>query len=112
MSAQAGVVRVIPQRVPVGDPGVRGDAADSGHYFAPFSGWVRQAAGELGGPVSPLGSLSRDIRGALKPGGLTILSGLLRTQERFVKAAYLARGFRLERRLHRDAWATLVLRKG
>ena len=59
----------------------------------------------------PLVSLSRDIRGALKPGGLTILSGLLRTQERFVKAAYLARGFRLERRLHRDAWATLVLRK-
>jgi ribosomal protein L11 methyltransferase len=59
----------------------------------------------------PLVFLARDIRGALKPGGLTILSGLLRTQERFVLAAYLARGFRLERRLHRDAWATLVLRR-
>ena len=59
----------------------------------------------------PLVSLSSDIKGALKPGGLTILSGLLRTQERFVRAAYLARGFRLQRRIHRDAWATLVLRK-
>ena len=57
----------------------------------------------------PLVGLAQDIRGALKPGGLVILSGLLRTQERFVRAAYLARGFRLQRRIHRDAWATLVL---
>jgi len=35
VSAQAGVVRVIPQRVPVGDPGVRGDAADGGHRVGP-----------------------------------------------------------------------------
>jgi ribosomal protein L11 methyltransferase len=60
----------------------------------------------------PLISLSQPIRRALKPGGLAILSGLLRTQERQVRAAYLSRGFRLERRLHRDAWATLVLRRG
>ena len=60
----------------------------------------------------PLVSLASDIKGALKPGGRVILSGLLRTQERFVRAAYLARGFRLERRLHRDAWATLVMRRG
>ena len=60
----------------------------------------------------PLVSLAQDIRGALKPGGIAILSGLLRTQERRVKAAYLSRGFRLKRRLHRDAWATLVLEKG
>ena len=59
----------------------------------------------------PLVSLSSDIKGALKPGGLTILSGLLRTQERFVRAAYLSRGYRLKRRIHRDAWATLVLRR-
>jgi ribosomal protein L11 methyltransferase len=57
----------------------------------------------------PLVALAQDIRGALRPGGLVILSGLLRTQERFVRAAYLARGFRLKRRIHRDAWATLVL---
>lgn len=59
----------------------------------------------------PLVSLSMPIRGALKPGGLVILSGLLRTQERFVKAAYLSHGFRLVRRIHRDAWCTLVMQK-
>ena len=59
----------------------------------------------------PLVSLAQDIRSALKPGGLVILSGLLRTQERYVRAAYLARGFRVRRRIHRDAWATLVLER-
>ena len=59
----------------------------------------------------PLVSLSQPIRRALKPGGTVVLSGLLRTQERFVRAAYLSRGFRLERRIHRDAWATLVMRR-
>ncbi len=60
----------------------------------------------------PLVGLAQDIRGALRPGGRVILSGLLRTQERFVRAAYLNRGFRLERRIRRDAWATLVLSRG
>lgn len=59
----------------------------------------------------PLVGLSQSIRGALKPGGLVILSGLLRTQERFVKAAYLSHGFRVVRRIHRDAWCTLVMQK-
>ena len=59
----------------------------------------------------PLVALAQDIKRALKPGGIAILSGLLRTQERRVLAAYASRGFRLERRLHRDAWATLVLRR-
>lgn len=60
----------------------------------------------------PLVALSSDIGRALRPGGLAVLSGLLRTQERRVLAAYLSKGFRLERRLHRDAWATLILRRG
>ena len=60
----------------------------------------------------PLVALAPAIRGALKPGGRAILSGLLRTQERQVRAAYLGRGLRLERRIHRDAWATLVMRRG
>jgi len=60
----------------------------------------------------PLVALSHDIKLALKPGGIAILSGLLRTQERRVLAAYTSKGFRLVRRLHRDAWATLVLRRG
>jgi ribosomal protein L11 methyltransferase len=57
----------------------------------------------------PLVALAQDIKQALRPGGMAILSGLLRTQERRVLAAYVSRGFRLERRLHRDAWATLSL---
>jgi ribosomal protein L11 methyltransferase len=59
----------------------------------------------------PLVRLSYDIARALKPGGVAILSGLLRAQARRVLAAYLSKGFALERRLGRDAWATLVLRK-
>jgi ribosomal protein L11 methyltransferase len=59
----------------------------------------------------PLVSLSQDIKNALRLGGVAILSGLLRTQERRVTAAYLSRGFRLERRIHRDAWSALVLRR-
>jgi len=57
----------------------------------------------------PLVALSQSIKGALRPGGIAILSGLLRTQERRVLAAYRSKGFRLKRRIHRDAWATLVL---
>lgn len=62
--------------------------------------------------AGPLVSLAQNIAVAVRPGGFVILSGLLRSQERRVRAAYLARGFRLARRLHRDAWATLVLRRG
>lgn len=60
----------------------------------------------------PLVALAQDIKAALRPGGIAILSGLLRTQERRIIAAYVSRGFRLERRLRRDAWSALVLRRG
>ena len=60
----------------------------------------------------PLVALSQDIKSALRPGGIAILSGLLRTQERRVFGAYRSKGFILVSRLHRDAWATLVLRRG
>lgn len=56
-------------------------------------------------------ALSQPIKIALEPGGLAILSGLLRTQERWVLAAYRSKGFHLVARLHRDAWATLVVRR-
>jgi ribosomal protein L11 methyltransferase len=59
----------------------------------------------------PLISLAQDIKNALVPGGTVILSGLLRTQERMVKAAYLSRGFKVVNRIHRDAWAALVLQR-
>jgi ribosomal protein L11 methyltransferase len=59
----------------------------------------------------PLVALAQDIKRALRPRGVAILSGLLRTQQRRVLATYTSRGFRLTRRIHRDAWATLVLRR-
>ena len=59
----------------------------------------------------PLVALSQDIKTALSLGGVAILSGLLRTQERRVTAAYTSRGFRLEKRIHHDAWSALVLRR-
>jgi ribosomal protein L11 methyltransferase len=60
----------------------------------------------------PLVFLAQDIKGALKPGGIAILSGLLRSQERQVRAAYQSRGFKVVRRIHRDAWCALVLKRG
>jgi ribosomal protein L11 methyltransferase len=59
--------------------------------------------------AGPLVGLAQDIRGALNPGGVAILSGLLRAQARTVRAAYVARGFRIRRRIDLDAWTTLVL---
>jgi ribosomal protein L11 methyltransferase len=61
--------------------------------------------------AGPLVALAQDIRGASAPGGLVILSGLLRSQAKRVRAAYLARGFAMVRRLDVDAWTTLVLRR-
>ena len=59
--------------------------------------------------AQPLVELAPDIHRALKPGGLAILSGLLRTQEQTVRAAYDAAGFTPAFHIHKDAWATLVL---
>ncbi len=59
----------------------------------------------------PLATLAQPIKRALKPGGVVILSGLLRAQARYVLAAYRSRSFILQRRLNRDAWTTLVLRR-
>ena len=59
----------------------------------------------------PLTRLAQAIKGATRPGGAVILSGLLRSQARYVLAAYRSRGFRLGRRLNRDAWTTLVLHR-
>ncbi|MGH6958558.1 MAG: 50S ribosomal protein L11 methyltransferase [Caulobacteraceae bacterium] len=59
----------------------------------------------------PLVRLAPAIARSLGPGAAVILSGLLRSQQRQVLAAYRAQGLRLERRLHLDAWTTLVLRR-
>jgi ribosomal protein L11 methyltransferase len=59
----------------------------------------------------PLIDLAGDIAGALGPGGVVILSGLLRSQARAVRAAYVARSFRAVRRIDIDAWTTLVMQR-
>ena len=79
------------------DPAVAGEAP----YDLVFANILAQ----------PLVELAPAIHGALKPGGLAILSGLLRTQEETVRAAYDAAGFEPHFHIHKDAWATLVLRR-
>lgn len=59
--------------------------------------------------AGPLIALAQDIKGVLRPKGIAILSGLLRSQARAVTAAYLSRGFRLMERRNRGEWTTLVL---
>lgn len=57
--------------------------------------------------MRPLIRLAPLLTRAVAPGGDVILSGLLRTQEPLVRAAYENRGLVLKRRLRREAWATL-----
>ncbi len=57
--------------------------------------------------MRPLIRLAPLLTRATAPGGDLILSGLLRTQEPLVRAAYENRGMILKRRLRREAWATL-----
>ncbi len=61
--------------------------------------------------ASPLIGLAPDIAKALKPAGVAILSGLLRTQADEVLEAYVGQGLRLESRIDHDAWSTLVVRQ-
>lgn len=61
--------------------------------------------------AQPLIELAPEIAAALRPGGAAVLSGLLRTQEEAVLAAYVAAGLSPDTPLHKDAWSTLVLRR-
>ncbi|QBX37654.1 50S ribosomal protein L11 methyltransferase [Brevundimonas sp. S30B] len=61
--------------------------------------------------AAPLVELAPEIAGALKSGGVAILSGLLRTQEERVLDAYRPLGFIVEQTIHHDAWSALALRK-
>lgn len=58
----------------------------------------------------PLMRMARAASLQLAPGGVLVLSGLLRSQERMVLAAHRAQGRYLIRRMHRDHWSVLVLR--
>jgi ribosomal protein L11 methyltransferase len=59
----------------------------------------------------PLIELASPIDALLRPGAHAILSGLLRSQEEEVLAAWTPLGFSVERVIHHDAWSALLLRK-
>jgi ribosomal protein L11 methyltransferase len=61
--------------------------------------------------ANPLVALSRDLSRAVAPGGLLVLSGLLRWQARRVEAAYRAHGLVISRRRLIGDWAALELRR-
>lgn len=61
--------------------------------------------------AGPLVDLAPSFTQAIAPGGNLLLAGLLETQEERVRRAYLARGFRLSRRLVNGDWSILWLRK-
>lgn len=60
----------------------------------------------------PLIELAGPINGLLRPGGTAILSGLLRSQEDEVLAAWKPLGFEVDQIIHHDAWTALRLRRG
>jgi ribosomal protein L11 methyltransferase len=59
----------------------------------------------------PLALMARDLSRATAPGGLVLLSGLLRRQEAGVVAAYRPHRLVLDFRVIIDDWSTLVLRR-
>jgi ribosomal protein L11 methyltransferase len=60
----------------------------------------------------PLERMAADLRRALKPGGIAVLSGLLAYQEAGVLAAHRSAGLSLRQRIVIDGWSTLVLGRG
>ena len=59
----------------------------------------------------PLARMAPDLKRALAPGGVAVLSGLLRRQEPLVLSAHRLQRLSLERRFVIDGWSTLVLRR-
>jgi ribosomal protein L11 methyltransferase len=57
----------------------------------------------------PLSRMAASLALALAPGGMAILSGLLKTQARGVLAAHLRHGLVLRRRIDEGSWTTLVV---
>jgi ribosomal protein L11 methyltransferase len=60
----------------------------------------------------PLERMAADLRRALKPGGIAVLSGLLAYQEPGVLAAHRIAGLTLRQRIVIDGWSTLVIGRG
>ncbi len=61
--------------------------------------------------AKPLKRMAPEIAGAIAPGGVAILSGLLTWQAPGVEAVYAGFGFRREHRLTLGEWTTLTLRR-
>jgi ribosomal protein L11 methyltransferase len=61
--------------------------------------------------LTPLKSLGAPIARILAPNARVVLSGLLRGQANAALSAYHAHGLMLERRIPRDEWVTLVLKR-
>ena len=59
----------------------------------------------------PLSLMASDLAHALAPGGVAVLSGLLRRHEGAVLAAHRAQGLILSHRVVIEGWSTLVLRR-
>jgi len=59
----------------------------------------------------PLMRLANPMTRRVRPGGMVVLSGLLRIQEAAVRSAYRTQGLFLTKRILRGDWSTLVLRK-
>jgi ribosomal protein L11 methyltransferase len=62
--------------------------------------------------LMPLLDLAPAFAGVLRPGGLCILSGILKTRARRVEARFRALGFTLDSRILLNEWTTLLLRRG
>ena len=62
--------------------------------------------------LGPLLRLAVPIRRLAAPGARIVLSGLLPSHANAVLAIYRAQGLALERRIAREGWVTLVMRRG
>ncbi len=61
--------------------------------------------------LAPLARLAVPLRKVVAPGARIVLSGLLPGHANAALASYRAQGFILERRIQRDGWTTLVLKR-
>ena len=59
----------------------------------------------------PLPKLAPKLAPLIAKSGHVILSGLLTHQEPLVRAAYTGRGLTLVKRIRKDGWSTLVLKR-
>jgi ribosomal protein L11 methyltransferase len=74
--------------------------------------WLRDRFGLVTANIlaGPLRRLAPDMAAHVTPGGVVVLSGLLRRQAAGVEAVYAGWGFRRVERVLIDDWAALVLR--